>query len=346
MPFSRNAATTEALTRIGDAASQGVSNDDLARTLETVAADTPRLEYRNFGLIVTAAIAVLVPALLTASDIHRIDRYLPWLWGAGWMSLALIVRIFVQRRSRIRRVQARVQHLHSINCLGLKVERFNPRHKALELAADCAEFARGNQLREVTALYTGSFMSKSGETPYELVYFHWTTQRVVEETHRDNRGTSRRRRVKRTLHHFRTSLIVNVDLGIELKVQSSATGNVGISWTSSSSKFNEIYQVTAESEQVAAKVLKPAMILQLEDLASLVSKPNVEFTRGGKLVLSFRNPDVLRSDGQIDIQVPAEAARQVADCGSHELMMRLQGALEQISRYAVSELSRDRPPPL
>jgi len=214
--------------------------------------------------------------------------------------------------------------------------------KAEELACSYFEYQRGHCLRELESLQVGVSIGRTAEVGYELIRFHWVDERTVTRVITDVKG--RQRMVEETVsdHYRRTALLALIGIEIDACIQSYPGGSRGVAWTSSSKLFNRHFQVCGESELVLARLLKPALVLLMEQLATEFSGLNFEFSPDGTLLISIHKMHLLAASITINIQQPAEAAKQLLMRASQPKIERLLSVCDEVSRHSINELRRQR----
>ncbi len=147
------------------------------------------------------------------------------------------------------------------------------------------EFSQGDEKPDLTACVGGFHHGPEHQFEYIYYTFEFTVVRGVDKNHPAAsdldaaaiRTVEKRYGIVCDFPYARGIAIVGG--GGEFKYPAR--------WKTSSRSFNAKFAVHAESEQAAARFLKPAVVLAIEAAASAFPKMNVEINREGKLCLSF-----------------------------------------------------------
>lgn len=155
-----------------------------------------------------------------------------------------------------------------------------------------AEFKRGNYKREFKQLIQGQFTGAEHSFTYHYWHFHYVNRRTETSTNSKGQVTTRV-----VYDHFdRYGLIIPFAYCRNLFITAfAAEGIRGDRYTSDSGRFNKIFQVRAADTMQAARFLKPAIIIALEEQAAALKQLNLAFSEQGELCISFADKDVLDS---------------------------------------------------
>jgi hypothetical protein len=333
-----NNKVTLALEELNEAITQRASNHELAERAKAISSRIGSLSFDNTALYVAGALsfATLLVCLISPYSTGIL------LYGAGLSLLGFFIvgGIISSRALSVRRTLRNLQELYESNLMSLTIEEINPQAKADELASRYYEFQRGNHLSEITSLHTGSIVGRSGEIPFELMQFHWVDERIVTRTHTASNGRQYVKREKVYDHYYRTALLTYIDLEVEVFVYGYGGFSRGVSWDSSSTTFNSKFRVAGESEVAISKLLKPAIVLLLEELADEFSGLNLEFSNDKTLLISMGHTNLLEASVELDFGNTEHLAEQLLMTASQPKIERLLGVVDEVNRHSVSELRR------
>lgn len=153
-----------------------------------------------------------------------------------------------------------------------------------------AEFNRGNHKREFKQLIAGYYTGTEHSFNYHYWHFHYVNKRTEVST--NGKGQVRTRTVYD--HYDRYGLVLPFAYCRNLFITSfSISGISGERYRSDSGRFNRIFQVRASEQMQAARFLKPAIIIALEEQATALKQLNLAFSDSGMLCISFADKDLL-----------------------------------------------------
>lgn len=153
-----------------------------------------------------------------------------------------------------------------------------------------AEFNRGNHKREFRQLIAGQYSGTEHSFSYHYWHFHYVNKRT--EVSRNSKGGVRTRTVYD--HYDRYGLLLPFAYCRNLFITSFSTSGIkGERYSSDSGRFNKIFQVRAGEQMQAARFLKPAVIIALEEQAAALKQLNLAFVANGMLCISFADKDLL-----------------------------------------------------
>ncbi len=335
-----NEAISVALLELEAAVNDKLSNQDLAKLFSSITIDTPIIEFTNLRYIYlfTGSISALLFSLYNLIYLGYIAALLILLCT---LSAIFSISLIVIRHFRISSLNQKLQQLYQINLMGLQAEVFDSSTKAEELACLYYEFQRGNYSREVTSLHCGVSKGKTSELDYQLIQFHWVDKRIVTKHYQDEKGNWKQRKETVYDNFYRTSILVQIEFGIEVYIYNYEGIYRGVQWKSTSTRFNNIYKVYCETEIVIAKLLKPAVVLLLEKLAEDFKGLNLEFSLNNTLLISMRQTDLLDSSVKLSIKQPAVTAELLLEKALQPQITKLLSVIDEIGRFSISELRRN-----
>lgn len=336
-----NAIIASSLDLVEGAIACRSSNSELAELLTGIAEETDRLNFNHFNCVlgIAGSMGLVLLAPLVGNRAPGLVLGL-WAGALGWgiSSGWLIFR----RIQRLARAQNELQDLYQENLMSLEEEDIDPEGKADELASRYYEFQRGDYMREITSLHSGVASLKTGDLPYQLIQFHWVNERIVTRTYTDEKGRTYQKEERVYDHFYRTAILAAIDIGVDAYVYAYGGHSTGVSWRSASQRFNRIYHVRGESEIVLAKLMKPALVILFEELASEFRDLNFEFTVDNTVLISMKHRDLLKASVTINLADPRQAAEQLNSEASQPAITRLLSVVDEVNRHSVNELRRGR----
>jgi hypothetical protein len=170
-----------------------------------------------------------------------------------------------------------------------------------------SEFDRGNYEQEFKELIEGNYQGGKHAFTYQYYHFHYVDKRSRTETYTDSNGNSRSRNTVTFDHFDRYGLLAPVPgikhiqiIGDKLATQYSQ------SYQTASLAFRENFKVRSEDPITAAKLLQPTIVVELEALADVFNKINIEIPANGILCLSFKDKDLLDGERKHSLHKPKE----------------------------------------
>lgn len=338
--LANDEAISVVLIKLEAAVNNKLSNQDLAKLFSSIAINTPIIEFTNLRYIYlfTGSISVLIFSLFNLTYLGYIAVLFILL---SLLSAIFSISLIVIRHLRITSLNQKLQQLYQINLMGLQAEIFDSSAKAEELASLYYEFQRGNYSREVTSLHCGVSKGKTSELDYQLIQFHWVDKRIVTKHYQDEKGNWKQRKETVYDNFYRTSILVQIEFGIEVYIYNYEGTYRGVQWKSTSTRFNDIYKVYGETEITIAKLLKPAVVLLLEKLAEDFKGLNLEFSLDNTLLISMRQTDLLDSSVKLSIKQPAVTAELLLEKAFQPQITKLLSVVDEIGRFSISELRRN-----
>jgi hypothetical protein len=333
-----NEVVKQALDQIEAATNSQSSNQDLSALFARIAGITAKLRFDHTKCSMGVGGSVIL--FLFAINLNSSGAALLLIpaFVIGGISGALIVT----RESRWTRISKKLQALYEANLMQLDAEEFDPKEKAEELGSCYFEFQRGNYEREVLSLHSGLAEGNTADIPYQLIEFHWVDRRIVTRVTTDENGNRIEKEEEVFDHYYRTALLAEIDIQIDAYIQSYPCESMGVQWETASGRFNRIYTVHGESEIVLAKLLKPALVLLMEQLSTEYSDLNFEFCTDSTMLVSMRRNNLLDASIDVDLSDPAVAAEQLLVAASQPKIRRILSVCDEVSRFTISELRRNR----
>jgi len=333
-----NEVVKQSLDRIEAAIDSQSSNQDLSTLFARIAGITAKLRFEHTKCSMGVGGSVIL--FLFAINLNSSGAALLLIpaFAIGGISGALIVT----RESRWTRISKKLQALYEANLMQLDSEEFDPEEKAEELGSCYFEFQRGNYEREVLSLHSGLAEGNTADIPYQLIEFHWVDRRIVTRVTTDENGNRIEKEEEVFDHYYRTALLAEIDIQIDAYIQSYPCDSRGVQWKTASGRFNRIYTVHGESEIVLAKLLKPALVLLMEQLSTEYSDLNFEFCTDSTMLVSMRRNNLLDASIDVNLSDPAVAAEQLLVAASQPKIRRILSVCDEVSRFSINELRRNR----
>jgi len=235
------------------------------------------------GLLLSALIAVLIYHLMAAPALYYI---------AGAMAVISLIPLLIAL-AQSHTLNKFTQQLYWKNALlDNQLTLLNPANwpDTKSWQQQFAEFNRGNHKREFRQLIAGHYSGTEHSFDYHYWHFHYVNKRT--EVSSNSKGGTRTRTVYD--HYDRYGLVLPFAYCRRLFITSFSTSGIsGERYRSDSGRFNKIFQVRAGEQMQAARFLKPAVIIALEEQAAALKQLNLAFSDNGTLCLSFADKDLL-----------------------------------------------------
>lgn len=196
-----------------------------------------------------------------------------------------------------------------------------------------AEFKRGNYKREFKQLIQGKYAGTEHSFTYHYWHFHYVNRRT--ETSTNSRGQVTTRVV---YDHFdRYGLILPFTYCRNLFITAfAAEGIRGERYSSDSGRFNKLFQVRAADTMQAARFLKPAVIIALEEQAAALKQLNLAFSDNGELCISFADKNVLDSQPTYGLDQLALFRQSIEQPTALPKLQQLLNTVHQLLRHSDS----------
>ncbi|ADN77704.1 conserved hypothetical protein [Ferrimonas balearica DSM 9799] len=193
-----------------------------------------------------------------------------------------------------------------------------------QLLREFREFNRGNDLKELQALYKGRHEGDVHQFDYELYHYHYVERRT--ETYTDSNGNTKTR--TRRISHYRHGLLLAFPFARSLSLAGDNRLRFkGEDYRTASNAFNRRFKVKVEDPMVAARLLSPAVVESLNALGENVKRPVLEINGSRKMVVAFDDKDLLSVECRYDLDNPIEFAEEIA---GHAELGKLQALLETL----------------
>lgn len=200
---------------------------------------------------------------------------------------------------------------------------------AKELGAQFYEFNRGNYSRKIEALYQGDYQGSEHQFNYHFYHFHYVDRRTEVTT--DSKGRTRTRTVYD--HYHRYGIYLPFPYVSNLAILSNNLSIKGQRFKPASNRFNKRFKVFTDDQFTAAKFLKPAVVLTLEEAAEKLKAINLEFNAQNQLCFSVDDRNILALHRQYGIEEPDNFINEIEQ---HQTLPKLHIMLELIHNLMTS----------
>lgn len=287
--ISPNKQLEQFLQSLGQQITQAQSREDLRAILHSVKSFGRPLRFNNkvYWLSLSTALFIGSIALVYLFSYPN-NVAVPWLAGISGLVAAIFCVLIYKRRNNINRLSDAlfVRDVYLDN--GWQEEPYQGKKKAAQLAQQFSEFKRGNHLREIEWLVKGQYQGSEHQFEYHAYQFHYVDQRQVTSTRTDSKG--RVTITTRTVydHYYRYGLYLPFEFVKNIAISSSWFGGLfSGSYKPASVEFNRKFKVSAQNELAVAKFLKPAVVVEIEDMGKELPELNLEFSSAGQLCVSY-----------------------------------------------------------
>lgn len=173
---------------------------------------------------------------------------------------------------------------------------------------------RGDENRYISSQVRGSWTGDAqtlDTLEYDYYVFHYVRVYYVPVTRKVGKSTITTME-RRTQTLYRYGILLDFPFVKGLAVTSSGGSyDYAQGYQPTSEAFCGTFGVGADSSHVAARFLKPAVVLAFEELATHFSGLNVEINREGRMNIAFSDSDVLHLERQNSIAEPEAFEQEV-----------------------------------
>ncbi|TRY32911.1 DUF3137 domain-containing protein [Aliiglaciecola sp. M165] len=200
-----------------------------------------------------------------------------------------------------------------------------------------SDFDRGNYSREIRSYYHSHYDGEEHDFDFNYYHFHYVNKRTVTYTTTDSKGRTQVS-TKTVYDHFdRYGIILPFTYvrGIQI-FESSAGQHYQHQYSAESLVFRKRFNVYCRDQFSAAKFLKPAVIVAIEDIAGLFKQLNIEINVDGQMCIAFDNADLLGAEQSYDLEHPQAFLKELK---GETQMVRLNSMLSfvhQLMRHSDS----------
>ncbi|MEP7705908.1 hypothetical protein [Paraglaciecola sp. 25GB23A] len=298
--------------------------EDLRAILRKVSAFGRPLRYDNRAYWISLSAALLTAALaLLSLYFYPNNVAAPWFAAAAVLTSLVFASLIYVRRNKINGLSDALYQRDVYLDNAWQSEPYHGKSLAAQLGQQFSEFRRGNHLREISWLVKGEYQGSEHHFEYHAYNFHYVDRRQVTTT--DSKGRVRTRTVYD--HHYRFGLYLPFEFVRDIAISSSWFGGFfSGSYKPASVEFNRKFKVKAQNELAAAKFLKPAVVVEIEDLGKELSELNLEFSSSGQLCISYAQ-NICSWQRQYGLDNPEQFLREIE---GDQTLTRLHNTLKRI----------------
>ena len=310
------------------------SKTELLQLLDKLAALPQPLAYRHLPLWFLSA--GLIAAALASIWLYHYLVELSWLPAIGWglLGLSLLPLILIGwRHASFKKLGRELYWQNALldNQLQLLPPSRWPDSRSWQ--QQFAEFDRGNHKREFKQIIAGHYAGAEHQFDYHYWHFHYVDRRTVTST--NSKGQIRTR--TQYTHYDRYGLMLPFKYVQSLFICAFApAGFNGEKYQSDSGRFNKIFKVRAKAQMQAARFLKPAVVVALEDLAGQLRQLNLEFSADGVLCVSFADADVLDAKPPCDLEQLSRFRQSIEQTTALPKLQQTLASIHQLMRHSDS----------
>ena len=304
------------------------TREDLRHVLHTVRSFGRPLCYNNTSYWLGFSMGILLGLLaILYAYWYPNSVSAPWLIGAGGLTSVIFAVLIYMRRSKVNDLSDALfkQDVYLDN--NWQSVPYHGKKLAAQLSRQFSEFKRGNHSREIEWLVKGTYQGTDHQFDYHAYHFHYVDQRQVTSTIRDSKGNVRV--TTRTVydHFHRYGLYLPFRFARNIAITNSWFGGFfSSSYKPASVEFNRKFKVSASDELSAAKFLKPAVVVEIEDLGKALSGLNLEFNAASELCISFEQ-NICQWQRQHGLDEPDAFLQEIE---GDQKLVTLQKTLERI----------------
>ncbi len=330
--YQHNKTLAAALALVKRRSNQLKSKAELLQLLDKLATLPQPLAYRHLPLWFSSA--GLIAAALGCMALYHYLVELTWLPTLGWMllGLSLIPLIVIGWRFAGFRKLGQQLYWHNAlldNQLTLLPASQWPDSRSWQ--QQFAEFDRGNHKREFKQIIAGHYTGDEHQFDYHYWHFHYVDRRTVTSTNGKGQVSSR----TQYTHYDRYGLMLPFSYVQSLFICSFApSGFSGEKYQSDSGRFNKIFKVRVREQMQAARFLKPAVVVALEDLAGQLRQLNLEFSADGVLCLSFADSDLLKANAPCGLEQLTRFRQSIEQATALPKLQLTLACLHQLLRHS------------
>lgn len=300
------------------------SREDLRAILRKVSAFGRPLRYDNKHYWIGLTTAILLSGLaLLSTKFYPTFSFAPLLSGGAAILGAIFAILIFMRRNTIAGLSDALYKRDVYLDNNWQSESYHGERLAAQLGQEFSEFRRGNHLREISWLVKGQFQGAEHQFEYHAYTFHYVDSRQVTTT--DSKGRTTTRTVYD--HHYRYGLYLPFEFVHDMAIYSSWVGGLfSGSYKPASVAFNRKFKVKADNELTAAKFLKPAVVVEIEDMGKELSDLSLEFSTDRRLCISYAE-NICSWKRQYGLDNPEQF---LAEIEGNQTLTRLHSTLNRI----------------
>jgi hypothetical protein len=310
------------------------SKAELLQLLDKLAALPQPLAYRHLPLWFSSA--GLVAAAAGCLWLYHYLVELTWLPAIGWtlLGLSLLPLLVIGWRYASLKKLGRQLYWHNA-LLDNQLQLLRPGQwpDSRSWQQQFAEFDRGNHKRGFKQIIAGHYAGAEHQFDYHYWHFHYVDRRTVTST--NSKGQLRTR--TEYTHYDRYGLMLPFRYVQSLFICAFVpNGFTGEKYQSDSGRFNKIFNVRAKEQMQAARFLKPAVVVALEDLAGQLRQLNLEFSADGMLCISFANADLLDARPPCGLEQLSRFRQSIEQATALPKLQQTLASIHQLMRHSDS----------
>jgi hypothetical protein len=288
-------------------------------------------------LLILSLAAVLWTSFIRQGMISNFLNTYSWLSFAGIIGVVASVALFAYIFNQKTQVSNLAKHIFKKDALLDNNLTLKAPFNGEEMRIRFREFDRGNYSREFKEVIGGEFSGQEHTFSYDYYHFHYVDKRKVTTTTHDSKG--RTTTSTRTVYdrYDRYGIIVPFEFVQSLQIFSfrlSRTYPTKV--TTGSIAFDKSFKVRANEELAAAKFLKPAVVVAIQDVSEFLTKMNIEIDATGRLCLSFANNDMVMGNQRFDLADPEAFYTELAGQTNLRLLERSLRFIHQLMKHCDS----------
>jgi len=201
-----------------------------------------------------------------------------------------------------------------------------------EMQIRCSECNRGNHLRTFKETLGGEFTGDEHSFKDDYYQFHYVNKRTVTQMQ------GKRLRTKTVYDKYdRYGLLIPFAYFKNIQIYSFNLERLHRHrLTTGSIAFDKLFKVNAADELLATRFLKPAVVLAIVDMASFLSKMNIEIDATGLMCLSFKDSNMIMGNQRYDLSKPDAFYDELAGITKLRLLERTLRFVHQLLKHSDS----------
>lgn len=314
--MSHNSKISNLLKTISESVKYAQSQEDLIAALSPAVNFKGKIGYDNSStwlVILGSALAITLSIIFGMPNGRSMET-----WAIGVISLSMItsfvfLALTFSRKQKINNLSDKIIRANILFTNRLSELPIDGKDLAESLCKEFAEFNRGNDKKEILSLLEGSHQGDRHTFNFKVYDYHYVIRRTETRSVSDGKGGMRTETRTVYDHYYRHGLMMDFDLYKSLAVMEDKVKISGETFRPASNEFNKKFSVIAQTELIAAKFLKPAVVLAFEDLGKTFTDLNFEINSEGKLCLSFKDDDLVFTKRQSGIENPEEFVKELRE---------------------------------
>lgn len=196
------------------------------------------------------------------------------------------------------------------------------------------EFNRGNAGRSFKSAYKKDKLNEGLPNDIYLYTFEYINKREVRTNNvgrREHHGSSTKTVYER---FYRYGLIYDFEYIKNFHVASNGMIRNKVDYNSASIDFSNKFTIGAPSDIYAAKILKPKVVLLIEQLSTEFKNINIEFDAMGLMCCSFSDKDILYTKRRFGLEQSTEFYKEIQDKKTLEKLSLLTKFIQELSIHS------------